>query len=132
MSTWTTAAVDKRVVAIVPIVIDMLNIVPSFKHHFAAYGFWAPAVGDIERMTNGRKSCVYLSRGRCENVLHIESGIVRHLQFAADVDLGVRPIAHEHNGEPGRTAGSFGKGRHARRHLGAHLRRNRGAVNDPC
>lgn len=48
-TTWTTAAVDKRVVAIVPIVIDMLNVVPSFKHHFAAYGFWAPAVGDYER-----------------------------------------------------------------------------------
>ncbi len=49
-TTWTTGAVDKRVVAIVPIVIDMLNIVPSFKHHYAAYGFWAPAVGDYEQM----------------------------------------------------------------------------------
>jgi PhoPQ-activated pathogenicity-related protein len=48
-TTWTTAAVDKRVVAIVPIVIDLLNIVPSFKHHFGAYGFWAPAVDDYER-----------------------------------------------------------------------------------
>jgi PhoPQ-activated pathogenicity-related protein len=47
-TTWTTAAVDKRVVAIVPIVIDMLNVIPSFKHHFAAYGFYAPAVGDYE------------------------------------------------------------------------------------
>lgn len=47
-TTWTTGAVDKRVVAIVPIVIDMLNVVPSFKHHFAAYGFWAPAVGDYQ------------------------------------------------------------------------------------
>ncbi len=49
-TTWTTGAVDKRVVAIVPIVIDMLNVVPSFKHHFDAYGFWAPAVGDYEHM----------------------------------------------------------------------------------
>ena len=47
-TTWTTAAVDRRVVAIVPIVIDLLNIEPSFKHHLAAYGFWAPAVGDYE------------------------------------------------------------------------------------
>lgn len=47
-TTWTTGAVDKRVVGIVPIVIDMLNVVPSFKHHFAAYGFWAPAVHDYE------------------------------------------------------------------------------------
>jgi PhoPQ-activated pathogenicity-related protein len=49
-TTWTTGAVDKRVVAIVPIVIDMLNVVPSFKHHYAAYGFWAPAVGNYEEM----------------------------------------------------------------------------------
>ncbi|MBC8001983.1 MAG: PhoPQ-activated pathogenicity-related family protein [Opitutaceae bacterium] len=45
-TTWTTAAVDKRVVAIVPIVIDVLNLVPSMEHHFGAYGFWAPAVGN--------------------------------------------------------------------------------------
>ncbi len=45
-TTWATAAVDKRVVGIVPIVIDMLNIKPSFIHHYEAYGFWAPAVGD--------------------------------------------------------------------------------------
>jgi PhoPQ-activated pathogenicity-related protein len=49
-TTWTTAAVDKRVIAIVPIVIDMLNVVPSFKHHYGSYGFWAPAVGDYEQM----------------------------------------------------------------------------------
>jgi PhoPQ-activated pathogenicity-related protein len=49
-TTWTTAAMDQRVVAIVPFVIDMLNIEPSFKHHFAAYGFYAPAVHDYEEM----------------------------------------------------------------------------------
>ncbi len=47
-TTWTTAAVDKRVVAIVPVVIDLLNIEPSMLHHFGAYGFWAPAIGDYE------------------------------------------------------------------------------------
>jgi len=45
-TTWTTAAVDKRVVAIAPMVIDMLNIRPSFEHHYRVYGFWAPAVDD--------------------------------------------------------------------------------------
>ena len=45
-TTWTTAAVDKRVVAIVPCVIDVLNIEASMLHHYAAYGFWAPAIGD--------------------------------------------------------------------------------------
>jgi PhoPQ-activated pathogenicity-related protein len=49
-TTWTAAAVDRRIVAIVPAVIDLLNIVPSFKHHWQAYGFWAPAVADYERM----------------------------------------------------------------------------------
>lgn len=49
-TTWTTAAVDNRVVGIVPIVIDMLNMEPSFVHHWRALGFWAPAVGDYERM----------------------------------------------------------------------------------
>lgn len=43
-TTWTTAAVDDRVVAIIPIVIDLLNIEPSFEHHWRNYGFWAPAV----------------------------------------------------------------------------------------
>ncbi len=49
-TTWTTAAVDKRVVAVIPLVIDLLNVVPSFEHHFAAYGYYAPAVNDYEEM----------------------------------------------------------------------------------
>ncbi len=49
-TTWTTAAVDKRVVAITPFVINMLNVVPSFQHHYKVYGFWAPAVGDYQEM----------------------------------------------------------------------------------
>jgi PhoPQ-activated pathogenicity-related protein len=47
-TTWTTAVVDKRVVAIVPMVIDLLNIEPSFEHHYRAYGFYSPAVKDYE------------------------------------------------------------------------------------
>ncbi len=45
-TTWTTAVVDDRVAAIVPVVIDMLNVIPSFQHHWRVYGFWAPAVDD--------------------------------------------------------------------------------------
>ncbi len=45
-TTWMTAAVDKRVQAIAPIVIDVLNVDISMRHHYAAYGFYAPAVGD--------------------------------------------------------------------------------------
>ena len=49
-TTWTTAAVDKRVVAIVPMVIDMLNSVKSFEHHFQAYGYYSEAVKDYQNM----------------------------------------------------------------------------------
>jgi PhoPQ-activated pathogenicity-related protein len=45
-TTWITAAVDRRVVGIAPMVIDLLNVVPSFQHHYRVYGFWAPAVKD--------------------------------------------------------------------------------------
>ena len=45
-TTWTTAAVDRRVVAIAPVVIDMLNVEPSFIHHWRAYGAWSDAVQD--------------------------------------------------------------------------------------
>jgi PhoPQ-activated pathogenicity-related protein len=45
-TTWTTAAVDRRVTAIIPMVIDTLNVDASFTHHFRAYGFWAPAIQD--------------------------------------------------------------------------------------
>lgn len=41
---WLTAAVDSRVVAIAPIVSDLLNMKRSFDHHWAAYGFWADAL----------------------------------------------------------------------------------------
>lgn len=48
-TTWLTAAVDDRVVGIAPIVIDVLNIAPSMKHHRASYGFWSEALEDYER-----------------------------------------------------------------------------------
>jgi PhoPQ-activated pathogenicity-related protein len=48
-TTWTTAAVDPRVSAIVPASIDLLNLEASFEHHWKVYGFWAPAVGDYVR-----------------------------------------------------------------------------------
>lgn len=41
---WTTAAVDDRVVAIVPMIIDLLNMEESFTHHYDAYGSWSPVI----------------------------------------------------------------------------------------
>ena len=43
---WTTAAVDDRIVGVVPMVIDMLNLVPSFENHYRSYGEFSPAVQD--------------------------------------------------------------------------------------
>ena len=43
---WTTAAVDDRVAGVVPMVIDMLNLVPSFENHYRSYGEFSPAVQD--------------------------------------------------------------------------------------
>jgi PhoPQ-activated pathogenicity-related protein len=45
-TTWCTAAVDKRVEAFIPIVIDVLNVNHSMTHHVQAYGFYSAAVGD--------------------------------------------------------------------------------------
>ena len=45
-TTWTTAAVDERVVAIAPLVIDTLNLEPASKGHFESYGFFARAIGN--------------------------------------------------------------------------------------
>lgn len=37
-TTWLTPAVDKRVIAIIPIVLDVLNLVKNINHHWQAYG----------------------------------------------------------------------------------------------
>ncbi|MHC4557186.1 MAG: PhoPQ-activated pathogenicity-related family protein [Planctomycetota bacterium] len=49
-TTWLTAAVDKRVIAIVPAVIDVLNMGEQMKHHFSAYGFYSDAIADYGEM----------------------------------------------------------------------------------
>jgi PhoPQ-activated pathogenicity-related protein len=49
-TTWTTAAVDKRVIGIAPCIIDVLNFIPSLENHYKAYGFWAPAVSEYVDM----------------------------------------------------------------------------------
>ena len=49
-TSWTTAAVDRRVVAIIPASIDVLNVEACLTHHFSAYGFWAPAIQDYVDM----------------------------------------------------------------------------------
>lgn len=64
-TTWLTGAMDDRVVAIIPIVIDILNTDVSMRHHFAAYGFWAPSIGNyvdhqiMQRMDHPRLKKLY-------------------------------------------------------------------------
>lgn len=60
-TTWMTAAVDPRVAAIAPIVIDVLNANRSMEHHYAAYGYWAPALDDYVRhkITERRRTARY-------------------------------------------------------------------------
>lgn len=64
-TTWLTGAIDERVVGIIPIVIDVLNTDQSMRHHFAAYGYWAPAIGNyvqhniMQRIDNPRLEGLY-------------------------------------------------------------------------
>jgi PhoPQ-activated pathogenicity-related protein len=45
-TTYTTAATDKRVIGAVPIVMDMLNMLPSIHHMYKSYGGWTFAFKD--------------------------------------------------------------------------------------
>ena len=64
-TTWLTGAMDDRVVGIIPIVIDVLNTQVSMQHHFEAYGFWAPSIGNyvehhiMERLDHPRLAELY-------------------------------------------------------------------------
>ncbi|HXE54766.1 MAG TPA: PhoPQ-activated pathogenicity-related family protein [Tepidisphaeraceae bacterium] len=49
-TTWTTAAVDKRVIAIVPIVIDTLNLEKQSGRQPKTYGFYSSALKDYTDM----------------------------------------------------------------------------------
>lgn len=48
-TTWLTAVVDERVVAIIPLVIDALNSEAITRHHYEAYGFFSKALDDYVR-----------------------------------------------------------------------------------
>jgi len=49
-TTWLTAAVDKRVAAIMPVVIDVLNLDVQMKHHYGAYGCYSQAIKEYVDM----------------------------------------------------------------------------------
>ena len=45
-TTWLVGALDKRVVAIIPIVINVLDVDATTRHHWEAMGYFSPALGD--------------------------------------------------------------------------------------
>jgi PhoPQ-activated pathogenicity-related protein len=45
-TTWLVGALDKRVVAIVPIVINVLDVDATTRHHWEAMGYFSPALKD--------------------------------------------------------------------------------------
>jgi PhoPQ-activated pathogenicity-related protein len=49
-TTWTTAAVDRRVIAIIPASIDVLNVGACLVHQYCAYGAWSYAIADYTTM----------------------------------------------------------------------------------
>ncbi len=49
-TTWLTAAVDPRVIAIAPMVIDVLNVEKCLLNAYNSYGFYPPAVHDYTDM----------------------------------------------------------------------------------
>ena len=48
--TWNTAAVDPRVMGIVPVVMNNLNAAENLHHHYRAYGGWSFAFQDYWKM----------------------------------------------------------------------------------
>jgi PhoPQ-activated pathogenicity-related protein len=45
-TTWLVGALDKRVVAIIPIVINVLDVDATTRHHWEAMGYFSPALKD--------------------------------------------------------------------------------------
>ena len=48
-TTWLVGLLDKRVVGIMPIVINVLDVEATTKHHWMAMGYFSPALGDYVR-----------------------------------------------------------------------------------
>lgn len=54
-TTWLTAAVDKRVAAIAPMVIDVLNFQPQLERQMRSYGRLSERIGDYDKLDLPRR-----------------------------------------------------------------------------
>jgi len=45
-TSWTTAAVDSRIIGVVPVVMPILNMIDNMNHQWRAYGNWSFALDD--------------------------------------------------------------------------------------
>ena len=48
-TTWLVGLMDERVIGMMPLVIDALNTEAITRHHYEAYGFFSPSLGDYVR-----------------------------------------------------------------------------------
>ncbi|HTJ27737.1 MAG TPA: PhoPQ-activated protein PqaA family protein [Candidatus Limnocylindria bacterium] len=65
---WTTAAADRRVVAVVPVVVDTLNVEESAEHAYRVYGSWPPALRAYQELGIMR----WIGTPRMEALMRIE------------------------------------------------------------
>ena len=78
-TTWLVGAVDRRVVAIMPTVIDALNSEAITRHHFEAMGFFSSALNDYvttgcSRTRSARPSTAPSWRSRTRTTIATASG----------------------------------------------------------
>ncbi|NOY81380.1 MAG: PhoPQ-activated pathogenicity [Kiritimatiellaeota bacterium] len=66
-TSWLTAAADRRVIGVAPIVIDLLNVRASMKHQHRAYGYFSEAVQDY--VENGVLDAMDTPRGRAATAI---------------------------------------------------------------
>ena len=60
-TTWTTGVGDMRVAAIVPVVMDLLNLLPNAAHFWAALGGWTFEFEDYVAAVRYAHNCCLIS-----------------------------------------------------------------------
>jgi hypothetical protein len=77
-TTWTVAAVDTRVKAQAPIVMDELNFIKNIHHHYRAYGGWSFVLEDYYVMN----FTMYLDDPRTQMIMDIVDPFIYRDRYA--------------------------------------------------